>query len=485
MIFPPSVMNFLASKFDRRKNRALTLPSPAGAGEGGPKGRVRDHRKIERSPTVREKYITRYNTRARRKALTPAFLFLWTTTAAETPADGYARALAAYGDRRYGAALQEFLLFVGENPADQRIERALFLIKDVAQKARESRGVLDPTEGAWKKTVKNAEAVSARRRRAAEDTAARLEELAAALKDSRAPLPHLRQSRVDPVAIDRSFLDPRVEARIDKNLAAVTAALENRPEDGILDYADTHELNGYVFLYGGHPAAALEEWKTALAWKTDDRALAVRVESLEARLSLAARRRQAEAIAVNAMGHFKAERYDEAVAEFKKAAALDPVSRDLRFQLMRAEEARDTSSRRKKIDALLRQGRASLNAGRSLDALQSLADALTLDPGHAEARRLLLEARGKLAPSASSTPVDSPPAGKLRKSAGPDASASPSLPKGDPQKAEEAYAVGLIHYMEGNLKEAEASFLEALRRQPGYATAQQALEQLRKERKLR
>jgi hypothetical protein len=89
-------------------------------------------------------------------------------------------------------------------------------------------------------------------------------------------------------------------------------------------------------------------------------------------------------------------------------------------------------------------------------------DVLALQPQHAEARAALVRARARLRQP---TPAPAQPA-----------AAAPSA-----DKAEAAYALGLIHYTEHNLESAEKSFLEALRWQPDLDKAKRALEQVRAE----
>jgi len=394
--------------------------------------------------------------------------------------------MAAYSEKRYAAALQHFLAFIGQTPDDERAEKAIILIREIGQKVQASEASLTLNKSEWRETVHAARRVAEQRRRADEDTVRLLERLAKQLSTGQTPLAHLREVEIDPSAIDRTQLTPDSEARIDKALADVRSAIHKLPEGTLMDHSEEHELRGYALLFQGKVNDALDAWKKAVAFNPDDPKLKARTRRLEGQLAYRARRAEAQEFTLSGIKDLEASRLEDALQKFRKAAALDPASREIDRHVQRTEQLLTESPRQEKIQTLLAQGKKNFAAGRTLDAVQNWVDVLALEPNHAEARKSILSARERLA-QAPPKPLARPKPVVLPRTAPADTAPPPApLPSiEDPERAEQAYALGLIHYTEGNLKAAERHFGEAVRAQPSLQKAMRALEQVRRERQIR
>jgi len=317
------------------------------------------------------------------------------TLSSNEPADAYGRALALYGARKHGPALKEFLLFVLDNPDDPRAEKALHWAREIGQSVKSDEDALTLDTARWADTVRKADVLAAHRRRDAADAVEKMERLARSLAIGRTPLAHLRQEDVDPNALDRPRLDAASLDRYDRALARARRALWDRPKGLRLEHAEENELKGYALLFDGELAGALNEWKLALAWSPEDAALKTRVRRLEKEVDYRRRRDEAKTLALAAMEEMKAGRPAAAVPSLRKAAALDPSSREIDRQLKRAESLAAEGPRREKIQRLMDDGQKHAAAGRLLDAVQCWVDVLTLDPAHAGARARLRSVRGR------------------------------------------------------------------------------------------
>jgi serine/threonine protein kinase len=97
----------------------------------------------------------------------------------------------------------------------------------------------------------------------------------------------------------------------------------------------------------------------------------------------------------------RAEDYEDAIAEFRQALALDPYSEVAARFLAQAEELQRQSPRpttpdipfQKRVRALISKGKSALNAGDFDDAIALFGQALDLDPDNEQAQRLLTQAR--------------------------------------------------------------------------------------------
>jgi len=386
----------------------------------------------------------------------------FTAASAVGAQDLFSAAMNAYREKNNGAALENFLLFVAQNPDDPRGPEALQRVWEIAHKVRETDEALRLDPADWKAAVISAKDVVGERRRGGSGLLSDLETLSRKLPESRVPLEALRLMDIDPAAVTPEN-DQWAQAKMETHLATIRQTLENLLQDPFPNAADLHEVKGYYWLYQGNLGLTIEEWKESLRLSPDRKDLEKRLAGAEAAFAAETRRQKARGAVLAGIENFNAGRFETALSQFQNALRLDPNSAEARRYLKLSEETLARETRQRQIQALTAKGRKHEAAGRWLDAVQSWVDVLALQPAHKEARAALARARDHLGAAPSTEkPAPSPAARST-------------------QKAEEAYALGLIHYTDRRLEEAEKTFLEALRWQPDLDKARRALEQVRSE----
>jgi len=371
-------------------------------------------------------------------------------------------AALAYNEGRLLESMDKALQILEKKPDGAAPQEALRLLWQAAYDLKQSRR-FTPRDPEWQEAVQRSRKSMARRQKTAQDVLQRLEDLSKNLEKQETALFALRAVTPDLAALRSDAGDEWARFEVERQVADIRRKLEALAASPFPNPADLHEVNGHGAFYAGDLRRAVEEWKLALSLNPDNDALNTRLAAAAQSLEAEQTRAQAAARLQEGVSAFEDRNYDEAVEALKQTLALDAGSAEARRYLSLAQKARQERDRDQKIAALLARGKKQETSGDLLGAIQIWVDVLTLAPAHAEARASLRAARARLRQTESPPPPTAP--------VDPAAAA----------KAKEAYTLGLKQYTDGNLRAAEASFLEALRWQPDFEKVREALEQLRKE----
>ncbi len=393
--------------------------------------------------------------------------------------DRFSAAVQHYRDKRYGTALQEFLLFVSESPNSHKMDKAIRYIWVVSQaiKKKESRLLLDVDD--WQQTVKSAQKIIADRRSEANKMLKDLEALTVDVSKADSPLDPLRRAKLDPSHLDPSGMDEWVRLRADQYMTVIRQMLNKVIESSNPNAEDLHEAKGFFWFYQGDLELTIQEWEEVLKKRPNDTQLIARLRSVKEQWKEQKRQEEIEHYIQLGIGYFKTGRYKKARPCFKRALKLDPKNPEAARYYKLTRQSIKQAHKQQRIQNLMIKGRALEQKGQLLEAVQHWVDILSLEPQNAIARRSLERMRKRLIMQEKTAQVASVPDKSPRAK-----SAKPKKKEISHQalrQAEEAYSLGLIHYSDGNLPEAKKYFRQSVRLNPGMKKAVRALDQVTSE----
>ncbi len=410
-------------------------------------------------------------------AIVGLFFLLLSAAWAQQP-DALQHAASAERAGHRSEALRQYLAFIAQEPNSSKREDALRRIWSIANEAKKQESALSLSTQRWEQTVALAEKEIAGRRRAATNLLQEFEGLAKDLPESKEPLLQLRQTPIENIiSLDQiSREDDWSKNQMERYLAAIRQELQRLAGSPAADISELHEIQGFFWLYQGEFELAITEWTTTAQLRPQDEAMKKRLQSIESLWKIRKLEEGAKHEFQAGLSHYKAGQYQQAQSRFKMAAELTPSNTEVRRYLKLTQQAMEFASKQEKVQDLLTQARRRSEAGELWEAVSNWADVLSLEPNNEEARGGLSRAGRRLSFNRSLRHVRSPAAQPRLKSEVP--VPAQDTPERSPERAREAYSLGVISYTDGDLPAAKEAFQDALHLDPELRKAKQGLEQV-------
>jgi tetratricopeptide (TPR) repeat protein len=352
------------------------------------------------------------------------------------------------------AAMDAFAQALAADPTDMEARRGLDLTGRRILETAQAVSFAPPTE--VQSATRRAQEVLRRRSR---EMRAAMDTVRASYEPSglttRASL--LRTCRGTDLQLRMALGNTPEDRLLKEDLHSTCVSLEKAGGDGPPAEAEALRVSGYLAYFQGEVGAALEKWDSALKLLPGDVTLKRVVVQTAAVLERDSRRVQVSETLARAEKKWAAHDEDGARRLYNEVLALEPNNSTARE---RAAVLKRRETRRAEIGKHRRAALDYTAKGQAAEAAREWLAVLEWDPVNAEATRHLSERRAQLL------------------AAPPEQGASP---RGDPRRAEERYALGLIHYAEGDLAGARRAFEECLSHDSRHPQARRALDRLRQQ----
>lgn len=372
----------------------------------------------------------------------------------------YNRGMESFNRSLYVEALADFMELASRSPASPLAEKSRALIWEIGDRIRRMEERWD-TPGKDRRTV--GDESSAREFRKMEALAALDRLVGRAGKDAEYLLRNLGGGAL--AAESGQSVDAlQLEARL-YELRGKLRAVGWTPENLL-------EAEGYAALEAGDLGRCVEAWGAVLSGGAGDGLL----ENFSRRASARWEATREDALFQQALaaGKSSAQAGDDATARaaLARALILKPGDAEAGRLLNEAETRAKGANPSEAFRVKLAEATALSEKGEYLKAIPLLVEALELKPGQTEALALLSSIKERL--------PQRPPA---------NAASKPRKSPASPQKAfdrnaaEEAYTLGMMHYVRGDAAKAVPFFEKARDLDPSFEEAAQALDSVRRERR--
>ena len=393
----------------------------------------------------------------------------------------YELGVSDYRQKKYLEALEEFSNLLYLNPKTAYGDQARNYIGEIVQKIKEieAKQKMSPRERAQivelaKRKVgrrdSNARRILAEVRGVAREVRRSPQQILAILSNSKL------LSDSEQISAAKELEGLVIQRWLDNIQETLKAQIQN---SGSSNLKFLHQAKGFLWLYEGDLENAIREWEQSLRLDPYDEVLKNHLSKAKLSWQLQKHNEEIQHLLSTGKDYYKVGDYNKALGGFKRLLHIDPANVEGLRYLKLTQAGMDQIVRQELINAKLDQAHSQLRHGSMLEAVQALVEVLELEPDNERARRHLADIRTKFSRrTALVQSGNSPNTAKQENKAKP-------LPQRAPNRAdaENAYTVGMMHYMQGDLAQAQLYFEKAAALDPSFEQALRAEDAVRQESK--